>query len=318
MSRFFNQVRIAATVFSFSLFLGLAACSGDRDASIVSSKEDGSDHGQISSLSYPVDTVNKVSYTNCELFGVIHNEALDRVYQNVMTSFPTTSYTKSSFTAACSTQVGYHINYVSTATSGHAFTPVAFSLGASTFTVSNFTDTCIGLSVFQKTILNRIDSIMANTPANQYSSAVSAYNAVQSQIDGHGTANDKPGLYAVLAVARYSCQYWSGSSGQNWLDKVNEHGENFVPDYVPQAAINWGAVAREDVKGFIAAVGYAIFTGSFTAATLQGAVVGGLSTGGIGAVPGAIIGAVGSVAASGTAGAAGASALELAVQLIWD
>lgn len=317
MHRFASPTVLLAALVVLSISVILSACSDTGNSSVVSSDGSHNGNGWGSIATYSVDTVNPVSYTNMEMFGVIHNEALDRVYDSIMISFPTTSYSYSAFTAACSTQVGYYVNFVSTATSGQSFSPVSFTVNTDAFSISNFADTCSTMTTFQRTILKKIDSIMTNTPTNQYANAVSGFNTVKSLIDGDGTPNNKPALYAVLAIARYSCQYWAGGKGANWLAKINAHGENYVEDYEPQAAVDWGTVAKADVGGLIRAVGYSIFTGAWTAAAVEGAVVGGLISGGTLAVPGAIVGALGSVAATGLAGAASASALALALELLF-
>lgn len=293
----------------------LASCSNETNviaSNPIEPHGGGEGIGRITT--YPFDTVNLISYTNFEFFGIIHNEGVEMVNDSLIQFLPNAVTNSVTFRANVANESQFYVNNLCSPTMGQSFSPVPVPSTSPMPQIDDFLDTLSGLTSSQKTILLRIDSILVNTPVNQYSYAVAGLATVQSQIDANSVDDNKPFLYAALAVACHSAQYWQGTNGSKWLTPINSYGNNYIPGYVPLATINWGEVAHQDYIGFISAVGTAIATGSWTAGAARGAIIGGLSTGGVGAIAGAIIGAVGQVGAIGVGGAVLASAAELSWQ----
>ncbi len=132
--------------------------------------------------------------------------------------------------------------------------------------------------------LSELDRIITSAPS--IDELIMQIKELESRNAGAFKELDQAIFYVATSTARYSCDHWYGYFVQNSRDCCDE--SLIGPD--------WKGIGRSDVKGAV--------TGAVVVGT-----VGAVTTGGLGAGPGALVG--------GAAGGTGASLGEAAAQ-VWD
>ncbi|GEM_PF-5986130 len=146
-------------------------------------------------------------------------------------------------------------------------------------------------------------------------------------IDSLNDDDEKIFLWSAVAVARNSIQYWTSSKGQLWINKLNSLYSNKInsdinkntniivgiDDQQKVCDINWNAVGYADFVGFCNAVKNN--AAKIAVIAVRSAIVGALNSGGLAAVPAAILGAAGGALQYGIKGAIVASAGCIAWQI---
>lgn len=130
-------------------------------------------------------------------------------------------------------------------------------------------------------------------------------------------------VLSTLSLAEYSINYWSGSKGEMWKDRILQirnsrqgslktNGENINMN-VKSNKIDWHNIAVADVSAFIVGFPAGVNVGAFI-----GGVTTGIASGGVAAGVGAVLGGIVGGTASGIATAISASSIVLAAEFIVD
>jgi len=257
----------------------------------------------------------EAQYHHFDFFGRIHNEGLEHVFQSYLLTLPNRDYPEAEIVANVDRATTYYVDDVCSITRSTGVKDFSvYEYLATKASLQRALDAATDLSTFQKQVLLRIDTILL-TANGSLESVNTDLASVQAQIDHHMNTDDRPFLYAALSVARHSVRYWSDEKVANkWIDIVNDFGTKHRRGFHKTLAIDWGKVAEADYNGFCAAViGYAS-SGAWKGPAMRGAIIGALTTGGVGSVAAAILNVVGHGAAAGVAGAVGMSALEVVRQ----
>ncbi|MBU3699694.1 MAG: hypothetical protein FGM33_06755 [Candidatus Kapabacteria bacterium] len=308
MKRFLLIAAATVIVASCSQNGGLDAVPDHRTQTLSSKGSLGLKHSAIQSID------DDVTYEDFDFFGRIHNQGLEYVYETSIRKLPERHVTEDAFYSGVAEVSAQFINEVCEPTRSQSFDVSSEALLYYRKPLSDVLAGASGLSNFQKDVLLRIDTILLNARNNRASVMANLVN-IQDRIEEHVDDDDKPFLFSALSVARHSANYWSdpGTSAK-WLDAVNEFGMKYRGGFHRTFAIDWGKVAEADYNGFVdAVIGYG-FSGAWRGPAIRGAIIGSLTTGGVGAVAAAILNVVGHGAAVGAAGAVLKSSLEIARQ----
>jgi len=254
----------------------------------------------------PSDTSYVVTAQDFQFFGEAHNLGLQYIYDNYINNLQ-----------ELPTEIEYDYNIFSLTTYffNNEYAPTMAGTPILIDHYVNFDfDSLVQsfYSIEQQNIIFQIKEVF------QYSTPLAALqelDIIDVAIDQMSDLDQKIQLWCMVAVARHSIQYWTGSQGGAWINKLNSLPIPKINNNSPTINdINWGTVAEKDWDGFVAGLFAYGVNGTWKKDIVVGAIRGALG-GGLGAIGGAIINVCGQAAKVGIASACAASAGSIFYQL---
>lgn len=248
-----------------------------------------------------------LSAKDFSIFGEIHNQGLSSIYNSQIVN---NDYSNTDLNSIMNDFENETINFIN---NHNSITSKLHSIPVESY--SQFKIENSDLSSSFKEIYKEAFEILSSSI--DFQEKIKFIELLETKTGNELFQDEKYIMWASLELGIKSLEYWNSEEGLSWKNtflnnKLNNTLANSGRD------INWKAVASADFNAFLGAAIGVIASGSWAASAARGAIIGGLSTGGIGAVGGAIIGALGDVAAKATGAAIIASGVRVATELIFS